>query len=615
MAEQILLSSVAFDGVREIGGFGQPLHTLYPQIRAVLASELGSGVADLLAEPVVDRLRGRIDWYSEGDPEQVPVVLLSDLPEVQQQPILEQIENQLVRGRELAERYATSGNQQRMQLAAMLKAVLGTPPASAVFLVNEHPVVTQWGFSADRPWQAAEGVSLQSALALPDNEGMPNITIPRWEAATLRGNANLPGGVTDADLRAVLGYTTADATDAQDTKTEPEAETLPVTPPSTAPSTPIPAVATALSQTPETAPATPSIADALEQSVVTDPPVTPAERTTAIPTPSLIQDSGPPATTVVDKSPSHIRYVVVGSRYFWAVAVLALLLSVAALLWRVTQSNNKLSVNDAAAQELLKAQQTEQVLRGHLEERIAALTARHSQCPAPTAATSTSETSVPATVSPASNPDAAPPGLEAALVSDAKPHTEQLDAPAPEPATSSNPSNAVTPQSASTTAPQTSTTATTDGTAASAVLTSPTAQERQEFTQRLSASGAASGEITATLFWDGGADLDLVVQCPSGEILDYLKSKGCGGTLDVDANSVRDQLSDKPVENVFWSAGKVLPGTYKIAVRYKPRKDERNPQPVSFQVRLIRDSQEQVFKGTVRPQQTVPVTQFTVRKS
>ena len=41
MIEQILLRSGSFDGVREIGGFGQPLHALYPQIRSVLASELG----------------------------------------------------------------------------------------------------------------------------------------------------------------------------------------------------------------------------------------------------------------------------------------------------------------------------------------------------------------------------------------------------------------------------------------------------------------------------------------------------------------------------------------------------------------------------------------------
>ncbi|HPE72725.1 MAG TPA: hypothetical protein PK018_11260, partial [Candidatus Competibacter sp.] len=80
MVEQILLSSSSFDGLREIGGFGQPLHALYPQIRAVLASELEPDAAWLLAEPVVDRANNRIDWYTEGDPEEQPVAL-NDLPE------------------------------------------------------------------------------------------------------------------------------------------------------------------------------------------------------------------------------------------------------------------------------------------------------------------------------------------------------------------------------------------------------------------------------------------------------------------------------------------------------------------------------------------------------
>jgi hypothetical protein len=140
----------------------------------------------------------------------------------------------------------------------------------------------------------------------------------------------------------------------------------------------------------------------------------------------------------------------------------------------------------------------------------------------------------------------------------------------------------------------------------------PTPEERQEFASRLSATGAATGEITATLLWDGNADLDLVVRCPSGQTLDYLSPRGCGGTLDVDANATRNSLSKRPVENVFWPAGKAAPGTYQIAVRYEPRKDERNPQPVPFQVRLIRNNQEQSFKGTIRPRKTLPIANFTV---
>lgn len=146
------------------------------------------------------------------------------------------------------------------------------------------------------------------------------------------------------------------------------------------------------------------------------------------------------------------------------------------------------------------------------------------------------------------------------------------------------------------------------------VKAEPTPEERREFTNRLSAAGAATGEITVALLWNSPGDLDLVVRCPSGRRLDYQHTVECGGTLDVDANAIRDRLSNRPVENAFWPAGKAEPGSYEIAVRYAPRKDEQNPAETSFQVRLVRGGQESVFKGAIRPNATVPVTTFTVER-
>ena len=130
----------------------------------------------------------------------------------------------------------------------------------------------------------------------------------------------------------------------------------------------------------------------------------------------------------------------------------------------------------------------------------------------------------------------------------------------------------------------------------------------------MSAAGAATGEITATLLWNSPGDLDLVVRCPSGQQLDYRNPAGCGGALDVDANAARASLSDRPVENAFWPAGQAAPGSYEIAVRYAPRKDEQSPRETPFQVRLSRGGQEAVFKGTVRPNAVTPVTTFTVER-
>jgi hypothetical protein len=147
------------------------------------------------------------------------------------------------------------------------------------------------------------------------------------------------------------------------------------------------------------------------------------------------------------------------------------------------------------------------------------------------------------------------------------------------------------------------------------VKAEPTPEERREFANRMTATGATSGRITVTLMWNGSSDLDLVVRCPSGRQLDFRNPAECGGTLDVDANAARGNLSDRPVENAFWPVGKAGPGVYEVAVRYVPRKDEEHPQETPFKVLLKRDGQESVYKDiTIRPNAIVPVTTFTVER-
>ena len=193
MVEQILLSSGSFAGMRETGGFGQPLHALYPQIRAVLTSELGPEAAGLLAEPVVDRAKNRIDWYTEGDPDHPPVAL-SELPEEQRQPMLAQVNDLLKRGREVAERYAASEEGRRAQLGAMLRAALGTPAESEIFLVEGRPVMIRWGFAGSALGDAGgAGAKPRGSAAAPGSAqpprdvAMPDIAMPELAAVPESG--------------------------------------------------------------------------------------------------------------------------------------------------------------------------------------------------------------------------------------------------------------------------------------------------------------------------------------------------------------------------------------------------------------------------------------------
>ena len=697
--EQILLSSSSFDGMRETGGFGQPLHTLYPQIRAVLAGQLGAEVADLLAEPVVDRARGRIDWYAEGDPDRSPMAL-NDLPEEQRQPILARIEEILGRGRELAERYAASGDVQRMQLGAILKAALGGAVETGVFLVEGRPVMTGWGFAPDRPWempavlaQPTRSLSPASDAVAPRDVAIPDIALPELATAPPtepepapppESPPPFPEARGESSLESVPEPPPGVATDAASPALNPEAPPQPdLPPPSPEPSsppafTPIPGVVSETAGEPLFKPDAEPIRGAAERPAM-------AEAAPASP----------------------LRYVVVGSRYFWSVFALAIVLALGVAGWVWMKKPAPYPVADQpATSALAQAQHAETALRARLESLLTQLAERRGQCRLPDGSASVapairepgdSRPSIPTqstvAVTGGDRPPAAKapvPGLAEVPVAETPAAVPGGDRTTALPAQIAVPDRAAIPETTIPTdratgslaasgrnsgdmpsgvapaapdrmtpgdaipaapdlataspdtaaAPSTATSRTPSGAEAPApsledllvdrsppsaslrqpspmappVRAEPTVEERREFTNRLSAAGAATGEITVALLWNSPGDLDLVVRCPSGRRLDYQHTVECGGTLDVDANAVRDRLSDRPVENAFWPAGKAEPGSYEIAVRYAPRKDEQNPAETSFQVRLVRGGQESVFKGAIRPNATVPVTTFTVER-
>lgn len=651
--EQILLSSSAFDGMRETGGFGQPLHTLYPQIRAVLTEQLGAEAADLLAEPVVDRARGRIDWYTEGDPEQQRATF-DELPEEQRRAMLARIEDLLGRGRELAERYAASGNAQRMQLGAILKTVLETPPTRGIFLVADRPVITGWGFAPDQPWETPAGSTSGPAPLPPQMTAEPfrDVAIPEVALPELAG---LPLESAPALMPA----------SAPPPLPEPFPDSLSKVPfATTAESTP------SLSEPSLSEPKPPPKPESGPEPEPPPKPFTEFAPVVNVEPPPLIA----PTTTV-----GSLRYVVVGSGYFWTVFVLAVLLALGAGFWAwLNKPALDPRAGDLAADAQTIAQDTETGLRAQLETLLARLAEQRGQCSLPSGSTATpavsrrepgsSYSAAPAQSAVAVIGSASPPGAAVkapppdraavpaagvpavpmrddqapALPTVAAPTADRAAAALPKPTAPDralpdgrNPPDALdsalakpdlrTPAPDAASPERTLEDTLSDRTPTTTpvwppppmeppVRAEPTPEERKEFVNRLSAAGAATGELTVALLWNSRSDLDLVVRCPAGRQLDYQHAAECGGTLDVDANAARDQLSDRPVENAFWPAGKAGLGVYEIAVRYAPRKDETSPGETPFQVRLIRGGQESVFKGVIRPHTTLPVTTFTVER-
>ena len=704
MMEQILLRSGPFDGLREIGGFGQPLHTLYPQIRAVLAGVLESE-GDLLAEPVVDRVNNRIDWYTEGDPEEPPLVL-SDLPEEQRQAIRAQLDDGLHRGRELAERYAAAEDARQNQLGAILRAVLATPAETEVFLVNGRPVVVGWGFTPDRPW--AEPVN-----AFESTPVLPELLEPRRDVVI----PDLP--IAEQPISTALDATPVESK----TREESLADSAPS--PAEPPDAPPVAFQSESEPEPESSKLLP-VASSPEPTSSELPPELPTlsqtESVESAPPPSSVQASpepqSAPSAWVANSSPADesetvgpLRYVVVGSWGFWSVFALAILLVLGALgfrYWLASTSKQTTVVPELSgtpnSDALAEARRIETELRTRLEQSLARLSKQHDQCrlPAGTKSPVSTARSSESSESSEKNTESTLP-IGPSTVEDSQrtvkiPPTADMNPHLPAPASTSAPNDLngdrrnekvsiTTPSAESVIAPKSPTTGTLGDTLESAITASslasdgaqsrrsspterqtldkadatpvttatnkssgevvqprsleeelsressqpasssshsapplepppmksePTPEERREFAQRMSAAGAVTGEITVTLLWNSHSDLDLVVTCPTGQALDYRNPTECGGTLDVDANTARDKLQDRPVENVFWPSGKAVPGTYRIAIRYLPRKDEQSPRETSFQVRLGRDGRESVFKGKIRPDTVVPVTDFRV---
>lgn len=129
----------------------------------------------------------------------------------------------------------------------------------------------------------------------------------------------------------------------------------------------------------------------------------------------------------------------------------------------------------------------------------------------------------------------------------------------------------------------------------------------QAFDERLAREHAQTGEVQVSLVWNGPADVDLHVFCPTGEEIYFNSRSHCGGELDIDMNAERNSLT--PVENVFWE--RAPRGRYRVVVVLYNRKGDQNAN-IPFLVRVKNGNARHDFRGVVDDGTTkVEVTQFT----
>ncbi len=137
-------------------------------------------------------------------------------------------------------------------------------------------------------------------------------------------------------------------------------------------------------------------------------------------------------------------------------------------------------------------------------------------------------------------------------------------------------------------------------------------KQPSEIDKRLAREHARTGELQISLIWDGPADLDLRVFCPSGEEIWFAREhrSHCGGTLDVDMNFI-ERHSQTPVENVFWPQGQAPRGKFRVVVSMFGRGKDLRP-AIPFQVRIKDGTTERTFSRTIADSSSrVAVTEFT----
>ena len=105
--------------------------------------------------------------------------------------------------------------------------------------------------------------------------------------------------------------------------------------------------------------------------------------------------------------------------------------------------------------------------------------------------------------------------------------------------------------------------------------------------------------IQATLIWNSLDDLDLRTLLPNHRMINYFTENRAvlGGKLDIDKNVLGTDVTNEPVENIYW---KVLPDTqgYYIFEVTTPGL-LHNVQSVSYKVRLKCDNFIYYFKGKI----------------
>lgn len=153
-----LLRSGRLSEFRPLGAVGNPVYSSATQLRAAMRHQIGPDVANLFAVPKQHDRGDVIDWYAPEDGDVVPWSSATPAQREQAKAALVAAQEQLAeRSRELQ---AHEGSEQKV-FGKLLAQAIKIPSDEHVYLVNDKPVVTFWGFV---PLDAPSGLDVIGEL-------------------------------------------------------------------------------------------------------------------------------------------------------------------------------------------------------------------------------------------------------------------------------------------------------------------------------------------------------------------------------------------------------------------------------------------------------------------
>lgn len=117
-----------------------------------------------------------------------------------------------------------------------------------------------------------------------------------------------------------------------------------------------------------------------------------------------------------------------------------------------------------------------------------------------------------------------------------------------------------------------------------------------------------TGDVQATLTWDGTCDLDLHVIDPAGDDVWWRNQPSESGGV-VDWHGTCDAVAHGGPENIYWPERSAPSGEYTVVIDYRDTCGKN--QTVTWKVTLIVNGEKRTFSGTIGPSEKIEVVRFT----